>query len=211
MKKLGLIGGVGPESTIPYYKGILYGVKARKGAPYLPPLTIESLSCYEVIRMSSEGDTEGLTAYLLAGIRNLAAAGAEVGALACNTGHMVFDTLQKVSPIPLVSIVNVTCAEAVRQGYQRVGLLGTAVTMEGDFFKMPFREAGIEVVVPGAEERAYIADHIVNELEVGIVNEDTATRILKIAERMAAEQQIEAIILECTELPLLFEACSTNF
>lgn len=70
--------------------------------------------------MSSEGDTEGLTAYLMAGIHNLAAAGAEAGALACNTGHMVFDELQKASPIPMVSIVDVTCAEAVRQGYQSV-------------------------------------------------------------------------------------------
>lgn len=205
MKKLGLIGGVGPESTILYYKGILYGVKERKGESYLPPLTMESLSCYEVIRMSSEGDTESLTAYLLAGIRNLAEAGAKVGALACNTGHMVFDALQKASPIPLVSIVEVTCTETIRQGYQKVGLLGTAVTMEADFFKTPFREAGIEVVVPGSEERAYIADHIVNELEVGIVNEDTAAHILKIVERMASEQQIEAIVLGCTELPLLFE------
>ncbi|MDO4339058.1 MAG: amino acid racemase [Eubacteriales bacterium] len=205
MKKLGLIGGVGPESTIPYYKGILYGVKARKETPYLPPLTIESLSCYEVIRMSNEGDTEGLTAYLLAGVRNLAAAGAEVGALACNTGHMVFDVLQKASPIPLVSIVDVTCAEAVREGYQKVGLLGTAVTMETDFFKKPFREVGIEVVSPDAEECAYIEDHIVNELEVGIVNEDTAVHILKVVERMVSEQKIEAIVLGCTELPLLFE------
>lgn len=205
MKKLGLIGGVGPESTIPYYKGILYGVKARTGKLYLPPLTIESLSCYEVIRMSSEGNTEGLTAYLLTGIRNLAAAGAEVGALACNTGHMVFDELQKASPIPLVSIVDVTCAEAVRQGYQRVGLLGTAATMEADFFKTPFREAGIEVVIPDEKERAYIADRIVNELEMGSVNEDTAAHVLKLVERMAGEQKIEAIVLGCTELPLLFE------
>lgn len=143
MKKLGLIGGVGPESTILYYKGIVYGVKERVGKPYLPPLTIESLSCFEVIRMSSEGDAAGLTAYLLAGIHNLAAAGAEVGALACNTGHMVFDELQKVSPIPLISIVDTSCAEAMRKGYQKVGLLGTSATMEADFFKRPFRKAGI--------------------------------------------------------------------
>lgn len=209
MKKLGLIGGVGPESTIPYYKGIVYGVQKRVGKPYLPPLTIESLSCFEVIRMSSEGDTAGLTDYLLEGIHNLAAAGAEVGALACNTGHMVFDELQKLSPIPLISIVEATCAEAIRQGYQKVGLLGTSATMEADFFQKPFRKAGIEVVIPDAEERAYIADHIVNELEMGIVKEDTAAHILKIVERMASEQQIEAVVLGCTELPLLFEGRST--
>lgn len=204
MKKLGLIGGVGPESTIPYYRAIVNGVKERVGKPYLPPLTIESLSCFEVIRMSGEGDTEGLTAYLLAGIQNLAAAGAEVGVLACNTGHMVFDALQKASPIPLVSIVEAACAEAVRRGFGKVGLMGTAATMEADFFKKPFRKAGIEVVTPNGEERAYIADRILGELEMGIVREDTAKHILKIMEHMAAEQQIEAVILGCTELPLLF-------
>ena len=209
MKNLGLIGGVGPESTIPYYRSIVNGVKDRVGRPYLPPLTIESLSCFEVIRMSSEGDTEGLTAYLLAGIRNLAAAGAEGGALACNTGHLVFDELQKASPIPLVSIVEATCAEAVLRGYKKVGLMGTSATMEADFFKAPFCKAGIEVIIPDAEERAYIANRILNELEMNIVSEQTAAHILKIMERMAKEQQIEAVVLGCTELPLLFEGRTT--
>ena len=83
MKKLGLIGGVGPESTIPYYRGIIYGVQKKLNKPFFPPLVIESLSSFEVIRMSSQKDREGLTKYLLKGIQNLAAAGAEVGALAC--------------------------------------------------------------------------------------------------------------------------------
>lgn len=100
------------------------------------------------------------------------------GELACNTGHMVFDALQKESPIPLVSIVEVTCAEAARRGYSKIGLLGTAATMELDFFKAPFRKAGMEVVTPDAEERTYIADHILNELEQGIIREEMAQHIL---------------------------------
>ena len=159
--------------------------------------------------MSSEGDTDGLTAYLLSGIRNLAAAGAEVGALACNTGHLVFDKLQKLSPIPLISIVEATCDEAIQRKYHKVGLLGTSVTMETDFFKAPFRKAGIEVTIPTTEECTYISDRILNELEIGIINNQTATQILHIMERMVAEQEIEAVILGCTELPLLFEGCVT--
>lgn len=122
---------------------------------------------------------------------------------------MVFDALQKESPIPLVSIVEVTCAEAARRGYSKIGLLGTAATMELDFFKAPFRKAGMEVVTPDAEERTYIADHILNELEQGIVREETAQHILKIVERMVAEQQVQAVVLGCTELPLLFAGRST--
>ena len=154
--------------------------------------------------MSSENDRKGLTEYLLAGIRNLAAAGAEVGALACNTGHMVFDELQKQSPIPLVSIVETACAEAKRQGFKKVGLFGTAATMEDDYFKTPFQKAGIAVAVPEATDRTYIADHILNELELGIVKEETAKAFIEIAEKMVREQGIEAIVLGCTELPLLF-------
>lgn len=209
MKKLGLIGGVGPESTIPYYRGIVNGVKERVGKPYFPPLTIESLSCFEVIRMSSQGDTEGLTNYLLAGIHNLAAAGAEIGALACNTGHLVFDALQEKSPIPLISIVEATCNEALRQGYHKIGLLGTTATMEADFFKIPFCMAGMEVITPNAEERTYIADCIVNELEMGIVKKETTNHFLQIMERMKRDEHMEAIVLGCTELPLLFENSST--
>ncbi len=205
MKKLGLIGGVGPESTIPYYRGIVYGVQKRLNRPVFPPMVIESLSSFEVIRMSSQGDREGLTAYLLAGIRNLAAAGAEVGALACNTGHMVFGQLEQRSPIPLVSIVETTCAAAKRQNRKKVGLIGTMTTMEDGYFKEPFQKSGIEVVIPCETDRIYIADRILRELEFGIVKEDTVRRFVEIAEKMAEEDGAETLILGCTELPLLFQ------
>lgn len=202
MKKLGLIGGVGPESTIPYYRGIIYGVQKELNNPFFPPLVIESLSSFEVIRMSSQKDREGLTKYLLKGIQNLAAAGAEVGALACNTGHMVFNELQKQSPIPLVSIVETACTEAKRQGLKKIGLLGTAATMEDNYFKISFEKAGIEIKIPKQTERDYIADHILSELELGIVKEETVNHFV---EEMSKIQNIDAVILGCTELPLIFE------
>lgn len=205
MKKLGLIGGVGPESTIPYYRGIVYGVQKKQNTPFFPPLVIESLSCFEVIRMSLQNDRDSLTTYLLTGIRNLAAAGADIGALACSTGHMVFDELQKQSPIPLISIVEPTCAQAKRQNLKKVGLLGTAATMEGDYFKSPFCNAGIDVVIPQPADRIYIADRISHELDLGIMEEKTARRLIEIAEELVKEQHVEAIILGCTEFPLLFQ------
>lgn len=209
MKKLGLIGGVGPESTVPYYKGIVYGVQKRVGKPYFPNLTIESLSTFEVIRMSSAGDTAGLTEYMLNGFKNLAAAGAEIGAMACNTGHMVFDALQKESPIPLISIVETARREAEKQGYRKLGLIGTLATMEDDFFKAPFRKAGIDIVVPPASERTFIADKISSELELGVVKEDTANAVLDITKRLDQDQQIDAIVLGCTELPMIFTGRQT--
>lgn len=205
MKKLGLIGGVGPESTIPYYRGIVYGVQKKVGEPYFPPLVIESLSTFEVIRMSSQGLREDLTAYLLAGIRNLEAAGADFAALACNTGHMVFEELQAQSRIPLVSIVEVACAEAKRQGFTKLGLLGTMATMDGTFFKRPFEQTGIEIVTPLSEEKELIAQKITEELELGVVKPETVSAFQKIVERMGKDDGIQAVVLGCTEMPMLFE------
>lgn len=204
MKKLGLLGGVGPESTIPYYRGIIYGVQKKVGRPYFPPLTIESLSTFEVIRMSFHGLLEELTGYLLAGVRNLEAAGADFGALACNTGHMVFKELQAQSPIPLVSIVDVTCVEAQRQGFTKLGLLGTAVTMAGVFFKHPFEQVGMEVATPSDAEKEWIEQKITDELEFGIVEPETVSEFQKIVKRMMERNGIQAVILGCTELPMLF-------
>lgn len=205
MKKLGIIGGVGPESTISYYSGIVHGVRKKLNRPFFPPLVIESLSCFEVIRMSFQNDREGLTEYLSAGIRNLAAAGADIGALACNTGHMVFDEIQKQSPIPLVSIVETTCLEAKQRNLKKAGLLGTTAVMEGNYFKTPFLREGIDVVIPSEASRDYIADRILNELEFGIFSEETSHRFIEIIEKMAEKEKIEAVILGCTELPLLFD------
>lgn len=202
MKKLGLIGGVGPESTIPYYRGIVYGVQEKIGKTVFPPLTVESLSSFEVIRMSSQGMRKELTDYLLAGIRNLAAAGADFGALACNTGHMVFEELQEKSPIPLISIVDVTCQNAKEAGYTKVGLIGTIATMDGTFFVQPFEQTGIEVITPLKREKELIADKITKELELGIVSPETVTSFTAVVNRMSRENDIQALILGCTELPM---------
>lgn len=199
-----MLGGVGPESTIPYYRGIIYGVQKKVGRPYFPPLTIESLSTFEVLRMSSQGLREELTGYLLAGVRNLEAAGADFGALACNTGHMVFKESQTQSSIPLVSIVDVTCAEAQRQSFTKLGLLGTAATMDGVFFKRPFERAGMEIATPSDAEKEWIEQKITDELEFGIVKPETVSEFQKIVKRMMERNGIQAVILGCTELPMLF-------
>ncbi len=113
MRKLGLIGGCGPESTVPYYLGIVNGVRECVGEPFFPNMTIESLSCFDVMRMADAGERDALADYFMTGIDALVAAGCEVAALGCNTGHLVFDELRQRSPIPLVSIVEATRDEIV--------------------------------------------------------------------------------------------------
>ncbi|MBP3893202.1 MAG: amino acid racemase [Atopobiaceae bacterium] len=204
MRKFGLIGGCGPESTVPYYLGIVNGVRERVGKPFFPNMTIESLSCFDVMRMVDAGDLEGLTDYFSAGIERLHAAGCEVAALGCNTGHIVFGELERRSPIPLVSIVDATRDEALRRGYRRVMLLGTVPTMRDAYFKAALAKAGMLVLSPGGEDRAWLGRVIAEELELGIVRGKTIERFARLVAE-GVEHGVDAVILGCTELPMLAE------
>ena len=206
MNKLGLIGGTGPESTVEYYKGIEYGVQKKSGRSFFPNLTIESLSVFDVLDFCGKQDYAGLTAYLLKGIRNLTAAGAQYAALTGITPHIVFDELSKASPIPLISMIDTARDYAAANGYKKICLLGTLPTMEGTFFQNFFSKRGVEVVTPNAEERNYIGTKIETELEFGKVLPKTQSTFKEIAERIIREERVQAIVLGCTELPLIFDS-----
>lgn len=203
MKKLGLVGGMGPESTIPYYHDIVYGVQKKVGKRFFPNLTIESINVFEVLQLCSAQKYDELTAYLMNAIHSLVNSGADFVALSANTPHIVFDRLQEQSAVPLVSIVEATRDEAIRLNKRKLGLLGTIFTMTGDFFKRPFENSGITIVTPTVEEMDFINEKISSELELGIVKEETLRSFQKIIERMKKDNGIEAVILGCTELPLL--------
>lgn len=203
MKKLGLVGGMGPESTIPYYHDLVYGVQDRIGEKYFPNLTIESVNVFDILRLCNEQKYDELTDYLMQAINNLIKSGADFVALSANTPHIVFDRLKEQSTVPLVSIVEAARDETIRLNKRKVGLLGTIFTMMGDFFKKPFYNSDIEIITPTAEEMEYINCKISSELELGIVKQETLQGFQKIIKRMAEEEGIEAIILGCTELPLL--------
>lgn len=205
MKKLGLVGGMGPESTIPYYHDLVYGVQDRIGEKYFPNLTIESVNVFDVLRLCNEQKYDELTDYLMQAINNLIKSGADFVALSANTPHIVFDRLKEQSTVPLVSIVEAARDETIRLNKRKVGLLGTIFTMMGDFFKKPFYNSNIEIITPTVEEMEYINCKISSELELGIVKQETLQGFQKIIKRMAEEEGIEAIILGCTELPLLLD------
>ena len=203
MKKFGLVGGMGPESTIPYYHDIVYGVQEALGELIFPELSIESVNVFEVLRLCGEKQYDKLTEYLMGAINNLAKSGADFAALSANTPHIVFDKLKEQSPIPLISIVEATCEEAKLRGLKKIGLLGTIFTMTGEFFKAPFVKNGIQIIVPTESEIELVNDKISTELELGIVKEETLLFFQKVISRMKNEDGIEAIVLGCTELPLL--------
>lgn len=203
MQKIGLIGGIGPESTVSYYRQLVQGVKQREGEHALPRLSIETLNAFQVFALCKQEKYDDLAAYVLEAIHSLAAAGAKCAALTGNTPIIVFEQLKAASPIPLVSAIEATVFEAKKRGIKTVGLLGTVFTMTNTFFVIPFEREGIKVVVPSASEIKYIQAKIESELEHGVVTGETRTGLVKIIADMKDRAGIEQIVLGCTELPLI--------
>lgn len=206
MKKLGMVGGLGPESTVEYYQSIITQYQEKMGSKeVLPELFINSINMYRVFEFISKDDLQGLANYLIEAIETLEKVGADFAIISANTPHIVFDEVNKRVSIPVYSIVEETVREAEKQGLKKIGLIGTKFTMENDFFKKPFEDRGKEVVVPTEKEQQYIHEKIVAELENGIVNKETKEQYLAIMEDMMKRDGIDGIILGCTELPMIIK------
>lgn len=203
MRTLGIIGGLGPESTIDYYRSIIARFRARKPGAGYPHVIINSLDVDKGIGMLDAGRLDELADYLAAGVEALAHAGAEFGAIAANTPHIVFDEIERRSAIPLLSIVRATCDAAKKLGLNKVGLFGTGFTMGASFYPEEFARAGIAMAIPTDAEREFIHRKYIDELLNNRFLPETRREILGIAQRMKAEDGIEAIVLAGTELPLL--------
>lgn len=203
MKTAGIIGGIGPESTMEYYRLIvaIYRERARDGS--YPSLVINSIDLKKMLDLIGANRLADVTAYLAAEVQRLARAGADFGLLAANTPHVVFEDLRRQSPIPLISIVEVACQAAQAQRLKRVGLFGTRFTMQGRFYPDVFRNAGITLIVPAPHEQAYIHDIYMNELVNGIVRPESRAGVLAIVGRLKAQEKIDGLILGGTELPPL--------
>ena len=200
----GLVGGLGPESTIDYYRRIL-ATWERVAPGSAPSLVIDTLDFHRGLHLVAN-DMPGLTEYLLGSVRRLAGAGVDFVAITANTPHIVFDELAARSPVPLVSIVEVCADEAARRRLRRPALLGTRFTMEAAFYPEVFARRGITVVTPRAGERAWIHERYVNELLPGQFRDDTRRALIGIVERLRDEEKIDGVVLGGTELPLLLQA-----
>jgi aspartate racemase len=205
MKKIGIVGGLGPESTLDYYRGIIDAFKPTYETLGFPEIAVESVDLRSFTEQAQGGEWDRIAAMLIDRFEILRRGGADFGAIASNTPHRVFDQVQKGTTLPLLSIVEATRDHALQLGAAKLCLLGTGFTMRSDFFQRTFRKAGIEVIVPNQEEIKYIQDKIFSEIEFGIIKEDTRAGFLRILRRIETEQQIEGVILGCTELPMLLK------
>jgi aspartate racemase len=210
VKTLGIIGGLGPESTIDYYQTIIALYRERAGDDSYPQFFINSMDLNKVREPVQANDLARLADNVVIEIEKLARAGAEFGLIAANTPHLVFDEVAERSPIPLISIVEAAVAAAKDRQLRHLALFGTRFTMNGEFYAKPFRPEQIELVRPDPADQDYIHDKYMNELIAGKFLPETRAGLLAIVDRMKRRSQIDAVILAGTELPLILREPEHN-
>ncbi len=198
-----MIGGLGPESTIDYYRSIIARYRTRKPDAGYPRIIINSLDVDKGIALLDAARLGDLADYLAIGVESLTRAGADFGFIAANTPHLVFDEVQRRSAIPLLSIVRATCDHAKALGLRKLGLFGTGFTMRARFYPEEFQRAGMRLVRPKDSELDFIHRKYIGELLHNQFLPETRAEILGIAQRMKNGDGVEAVVLAGTELPLL--------
>ena len=203
MKTLGIVGGLGPESTVDYYQRIIALFRERTGDRHYPEFVSVSVDLRKGLDFMESNDLSGMADYLLQAIGTLARAGASFGLISANTPHIVFDEVASQSPIPLISIVEATCAAAKARELKRLALFGTRYTMQASFYPKVFSREGIELLVPGPNDQNWIHDKYFSELVPGIFLPETRAGLIAIVDRIKAKSDIDGVILAGTELPLI--------
>lgn len=203
-KKVGIIGGLGYASTLEYYRGIVEeSVRYTKSSEY-PELVITSLNMTEIVALIEKHSFEQLTQRLCRAVEELKNAGADFAVIASNTPHVIFDRLSEISALPLISIVDVAVDAILRCGYKNVLLTGTAFTMKNGFYKNNLESRGIKCSVPNDSDIEAINNIIFPDLENRVITQAHKRNFTALCEKYIAAGA-QAVILGCTELPLLIQ------
>jgi len=210
MKKIGLLGGMSWESTEQYYRLINETVKSQLGGLHSAKVILHSVDFAEIEKLQHLGQWDETADILIEAAQGLEKAGADFIVICTNTMHLVVPKIQSVINIPILHIADATAEEIVKTGIKKIGLLGTAFTMEENFYKGQLvNKFDLEVIIPGVEDRKIIHQIIYDELCLGTINDESRNEYLLIMERLV-EQGAEAIILGCTEITLLVKPEDTQ-
>jgi len=203
MRVLGIIGGIAPESTVDYYRLIIASYREQRRDGSYPPIIINSIDMKKMLDLITAKELAEVTEYLLSEVKKLVQAGADLGLLASNTPHVVFEDIQRRSPLPLISIVDAACEATKALGIKKIGLFGTRFTMQGRFYDEVFSRQGIALIIPDLDDQDYIHEKYMSELVNGIFLAETRERLLSIVDRLKEKHGIQGLILGGTELPLI--------
>ncbi|WP_182002660.1 aspartate/glutamate racemase family protein [Acinetobacter lactucae] len=202
MKTIGLLGGMSWESTALYYQQINKMVHHKLGKLHSAKVIINSLDFEEIAALQAKGLWQEAGAYLAEQAQNLEKAGADCILVCTNTMHKVAAQIEESITVPFLHIADTTAKEILSQNIGKVALLGTAFTMEQDFYKARLRDYGIDVIIPNEADRKIVHRIIYEELCLGVINSDSQQQYIAIVEALIADGA-EGIILGCTEICML--------
>jgi aspartate racemase len=202
MKKIGILGGMSPESTALYYEHITRTYTGRFGDYGYPEILIYSVNFQKFVEWQHKGQWKEAAREMAEDLERLHVAGADFGLIATNTMHIVFDEVQRAVHMPLLSIVQATTEAILAAGLRSVGLLGTVFTMTERFFRDGLERSGITVLVPEPGDQQRMNEVIYGELCRGEIRPNSLRLFLDIIERLR-DRCAEGIVLGCTEIPLL--------
>ena len=204
MKTIGLIGGMSWESSAQYYAIINRAVRDRLGGSHSAKILMHSLDFGEIERLQHDGDWSSLTVQMVDVAKRIQAGGADFVLICSNTMHLMADAMAAEIDIPLLHVVDQTSAAIVKAGLKRVGLLGTAFTMERPFYRDRLAAAGLEVLIPSDADRREVHRVIYEELVAGKF-EPVSRQIYREVIARLVERGAQAIVLGCTEIMLLVD------
>ena len=209
MKKLGIIGGLSPESTIKYYKSLNDGVQKRLGGHHSAKIIISSVDFGEFVALKEAGDWDTQARLLVNEAKALEKAGSDFIMLATNTMHKMADQIEKSLQIPFLHLADATAERILEANIQKIGLLGTKYTMELDFYKDRLKNKGIDVIVPDDAGRKLVNDVIYDELCHGQIYEKSRHAYKNVMADLA-NSGVKGIIMGCTEITMLIDQTDSS-
>ena len=202
MKKIGLVGGLGPTSTVYYYLGIIERCQSQNGENAYPKIVIDSVDMSEHIEAFEKNDYDKICKLLLKSLDDLKKAGAELAAITANTEHIVWNKICDRFPLPVISIVDAAVNQIKHDGYKCVLILGTEFTMHSGMYSEELKKIGITAIVPDNDDIKLLGGLIYPNLENGVVIEDDRQSIISLSEKYIKISGADTVLLGCTELPL---------
>lgn len=205
VKKIGLVGGLGPASTVDYYLGLVERFRKSYGDDVYPEIVIDSVNMHDVISGIADKDYDHVSSILVKSMENLKKAGADFAAITSNTPHIVWNLMQDSFCLPVISIVDATIERIQQCGFKKVLVLGTEFTMRSGLYEESLMEKGITPIIPSEEDIKILGSIIYPNLENGIVIAEDKKKMIKIAEKYIKSNNAEAFLLGCTEIPLMIK------
>jgi aspartate racemase len=205
MAKVGIVGGLGPASTIDYYRDIIDNFRKIHGDDVYPEIIIDSVNMKEITSRIEEQKYGEVAELILASVSNLLKAGADFAVIASNSPHIAWDFMKDRVAIPVISIIDATCDYIIEQQYKKVLIFATKFTMKNGLYSNALNNRKIEWVLPSEEDIEILGDIIYPNLENGIVIKEDKQKMISIAEKYIQKYNCDSILLGCTEIPLMIK------